>query len=379
MRREPLRIVHLNTERTWRGGEAQLIHLARGLARRGHRQLIVGQPDSPLMARAAAAGLDTVPLRIPSEWSVWPVFRLVKMLRGNSADVIHMHTSHAGTPGGLAARLAGTPVRILSRRVDFSVRGNPLRKAKYEWGIDRIIAVSDGIREVLVRDGIRPEKISVIRSGIDLTAFDPALPREKFRKELGLDDQTPLIGTVGHFADHKGHRYLIEAAPTVIERIPPARFVLVGEGALRQALEARAAGLNLGNRVIFTGFRHDIPSILAALDLFVLPSHLEGLCTSLMDAMAMKKPVVAARTGGVPEVVEDGVTGRLVPPRDSAALAEAVVALMADPGLRTRMGEAARQRVEMRFSAELMVDETERVYNEVLISRKAASFRDGHD
>jgi L-malate glycosyltransferase len=366
MDREPLRIVHVNTERTWRGGEAQLMHLAKGLALRGHRQWIVAQPDSPLLVRAVEAGLETISLAMPADRPVGAIFRLIKILRDHSADVIHMHTSHAATLGGISGRWARTRVKILSRRVDFSVRGNPFRKIKYEWGIDRIIAVSEGIRQVLIRDGIDPDKIGVVRSGIDLTAFDPALPRDRFRKEIGIDEAAPLIGTIGHFADHKGHRYLVEAVPAVLRRLPEARFVLVGEGGLRPTIESQTARMGLEKEILFTGFRKDIPSILAAIDLFVLPSHLEGLCTSLMDAMAMKKPVVATRTGGIPEVVEDGVTGLLVPPRDPGALAEAIVAMMLDPGIRSRMSEAGLARVRERFSVGSMVDGTEEIYFSVL-------------
>jgi glycosyltransferase involved in cell wall biosynthesis len=375
MDREPLRIVHVNTENTWRGGEAQLLHLARGLARRGHRQWIVCRPGGPLLTRAAAAGLETHPLPMPSGWAIGSVFGLFRLLRAHSADVLHMHTSHAGTLGGIAGTLAGTRACILSRRVDFSVRGNPLRKLKYEWGIDRVVAVSEGIRRVLIDDGIRPGKISVVRSGIDLSAFDPNRSGNGFRKELGIDESVPLIGTVGHFADHKGHRYLVEAAPSVLKRIPGARFVLVGEGALRPTVEAQAAGLNLKDELIFTGFRDDIPSILAALDLFVLPSHLEGLCTSLMDAMAMGKPVVATRTGGVPEVVDDGITGRLVPTKDPGALADGIVEVMRDPQIRRRMGRAGLARVRERFSAEAMVEGTEKIYREILGMKAARTVR----
>lgn len=365
-----LRIVHINTERTWRGGEAQLLHLSKGLSKRGHRQWVVGQPGSPLLERAGTEGLETVALPMQSEFSLPAIWRLARLFRELQVQVVHMHTSHACTIGGMAAKIAAVPVKIISRRVDFSIRSNPFRKLKYGWGADRIIAISEGVRDVLIRDGINPEQIVVIRSGIDLSGFDPTIPPELFRKEIGVDSATPIIGNIAHFADHKGHRYLIEAAGRVVAQIPDARFVLVGDGELRKTVEEQVARLGLSKTVIFTGFRTDIPKILAAIDLFVLSSHLEGLCSSIMDAMAMGIAVVATRTGGVPEVVEEGVTGLLVPPRDPVALSGAILRLMGDPKRRRQMGQAGRRRVTARFSAEVMVEATEKLYRLILAQKK---------
>ena len=181
----------------------------------------------------------------------------------------------------------------------------------------------------------------------------------------------PVIGHVGHFADHKGHRYLVEAVPAILRRFPDIKVVLVGEGELRSEVEAQVNRLGIVKSVIFTGFRTDISSILASFDLFVLPSHLEGLCTSVMDAMAVGLPVVATRTGGVPEVVEDGETGLLVPPRDPDALADGVLRMLNDPGLRYRMGQAGRRRVLDHFSADAMVEGTENIYYEILKKKGA--------
>ena len=362
----PLRIAHIDTERTWRGGEAQLLHLAIGLSKRGHRQWVVGQPGSPLLERAGEGGLETVVLPMPSEFSLPAIWKLSRLLQKQEIQVVHLHTSHACTLGGLAAKLASVPVKIISRRVDFSIRSNPFRKLKYGWGTDRIIAISEGVRDVLVRDGINPEQVVVIRSGIDLSRFDPIIPPELFRKEIGVDSATPVIGNIAHFADHKGHRYLIEAAGRVLAHIPEARFVLVGDGELKKSMEEEVARRGLSAAVLFTGFRTDIPKILAAFDLFVLSSHLEGLCSSIMDAMAMGIAVVATRTGGIPEVVEEGGTGLLVPPRDPVALADAILRLMGDPKRRRQMGQAGRRRVTARFSAESMVDETEKLYRLIL-------------
>jgi glycosyltransferase involved in cell wall biosynthesis len=361
-----MRILHLDTERTWRGGEAQLLHLAEGLARRGHFCIVAGQPGSPLLARASEKGLNTEAVAMPSEWSLSAVLSLTRILKRERIQVIHMHASHACTLGGWAARLAGIPVRIISRRVDFSVKGNPFRKLKYQWGVDRIVAISEGVRNVLINDGLDPNRIEVIRSGIDPRPFDPAYPAGEARREFGIEEKSPVIGCIAHFADHKGHRYLIEAASRVAAAIPEVRFLLVGDGELRPQIERQIKELKIEKQVILTGFRNDIPRLLAAMDIVALSSHLEGLGTSLLDAMAMARPVVASRVGGIPEMVEDGVTGRLVPPRDPDALAGVLIELIRRPDEQKRMGEAGRTRMLKTFSADAMVAATEAVYREIL-------------
>jgi glycosyltransferase involved in cell wall biosynthesis len=306
---------------------------------------------------------------MPSEWNLPAVWTLARLLKRERIQVIHMHSSHASTLGGWAARLAKIPVRIISRRVDFSVRSNPLRKVKYQWGVDRIVAISEGVRKVLIEDGLDPNRIVVIRSGIDPRAFDPNYPVGEARREFGIPDRSPVIGCVAHFADHKGHRYLIEAAVRVAAAVPDVRFLLVGDGELRPEIELQIKELKLERHVLLTGFRQDIPRLLAAMDIVVLSSHLEGLGTSLLDAMAMARPVVATRVGGIPEMVEDGVNGLLVPPRDPLALAEALIALIHRPDERKRMGQAGRNRMLEMFSAESMVSATEAVYRKILESK----------
>ncbi|MBI3610829.1 MAG: glycosyltransferase [Nitrospirae bacterium] len=365
-----LRILHLDTERTWRGGEAQLLHLAEGLSRRGHSCIVAGQPDSPLLKRAAEKGLKTEAVAMPSEWSLSAVRTLSRILKHERIQVIHMHTSHACTLGGWAARLARVPVRIISRRVDFSVRSNPFRKLKYQWGVDRIVAISEGVRNVLIEDGLDPDRIEVIHSGIDPRPFEPNFPSGEARREFGIPEKSPVIGCVAYFADHKGHRYLVEAAARVAAAVPEVRFLLVGDGELRPLIERQIKGLGLDKNVILTGFRNDIPRLLAAMDIVALASHLEGLGTSLLDAMAMARPVVATRTGGIPEMVEDGLNGRLVPPRDPAAMAEALIELIRRPDERRRMGKAGRARMLEKFSADAMVAATESLYLKVLSAKK---------
>jgi len=190
--------------------------------------------------------------------------------------------------------------------------------------------------------------------------------REKLRKELDLKEDDLLIGNIGHLVEHKGHRYLIEAMSLVVKRIPQSFLFIAGDGVLREKLERLIAELGLRRRVFLGGVRDDIPDILQAIDLYVQSSIMEGLGTSILDAMAARKPVVATRAGGIPEMIRDGIDGRLVPPADPIALAEAIEELLLDPHKRIEFGSKGREKVERDFSHKRMVRDTLAVYQEIM-------------
>jgi glycosyltransferase involved in cell wall biosynthesis len=204
-----------------------------------------------------------------------------------------------------------------------------------------------------------------VHEGIDL-AHVAAAPVAALHEELWLPQGSPIVGNIAALVPHKGQRHLVEAAALVVRQVPDARFVIAGEGELRTHLEAQIKHLGLEKHVLLTGFRPDVLSLLKAFDIFVMSSVTEGLGTSLLDAMACGKPIVATRAGGIPEVVVDGETGFLVPPRDHHAMADAIVRLLQDPALRERMGAAGLTRVRKRFTSEVMVSNTVRVYQRLL-------------
>ncbi|HEY3099887.1 MAG TPA: glycosyltransferase family 4 protein [Methylomirabilota bacterium] len=242
--------------------------------------------------------------------------------------------------------------------------------------VDRVIAVSEAARAFLISGkGYDPRKIVVVPNGRDLSVFRPGAGGQAVRKELGIDRATPLIGVIGRLEEQKGHVYILEAWPSVLAEFPDARLLLVGDGSLRAALERRAQDLGVTGSVLFAGFRSDVPRVLDALDVLALPSLYEGMPLTAIEASAMAKPVVATAVDGTPEVVRDGRTGRLVPPRDVVALSRALRSVLRDPAAAKRLGSAGRDLVFNRFDLTRQVDATARVYREtasVLPQRVAA-------
>lgn len=369
-----MKTLHIDTERTWRGGEQQTIFLAKNLIKLGHAATIVCQPDSPLALRAKQEKIETYEGKMRGEVDIIAVLKLAFLLNQNDYDIVHMHTSHAHTLGVLAVLFSGVSAKkVVSRRVDFSIKKHYTSHLKYLWGVDRYIAVSKAVKNVLIKDGIPSEKIAVVHDGIDFGRFNgmglkgrETLP---LRQEFDVKPSTFVIGNVAHLADHKGHQYLIKSIPYVLKEFPDVKFFIVGDGELRSPLQELANKLNLNDKLIFTGFRKDVPQFLEFFDLFVLSSHLEGLCSALLEALAMRKPVVVTAAGGVPEIIKDGVNGILVPTKNPEALAAGIIRMIRDRNMAKKMGENGRQTVETRFSVEKMVMETLDVYTELMLAK----------
>jgi glycosyltransferase involved in cell wall biosynthesis len=359
-------ILHLNTETGWRGGEAQTLRLAQGLARHGHRSLIAAQPDGALLPRAAAAGLPVLPLAMRGELDLGAARLLAEAIRRERVDLLHYHTAHAVSLGTLASLFSGRRPAVAARRVSFPVRGGPLGRIKYTWRVDRVVAVSEAIRRRLIAQGFDPRRVAVVHSGIDPERFARG-DGARFRASIaGFAGGPPagafLIGTAGHLAAHKGIDLFIEAAAQAAVELPRARFVVVGQGEEEARLRDLAERRGLAGRIAFAGFREDMPDVFAGLDLFALSSRSgEGSPAVLKEAMAAGVPIAATALDGVEEMLEDGRHGLLTPPGNAPALARAMIILASDAGLRARLREAARQRVQ-EFTADRMVEKTEAVY-----------------
>jgi glycosyltransferase involved in cell wall biosynthesis len=356
-----MKIVHLDAHVPWRGGEQQVLYLCRWLHEQGYENTVICPPQSALYQRMRQAGLPVVPLVMRHEVDLAAAWQLAQYLRRHQVDILHMHTPHAHTIGVLACLVASHVRKVVSRRVDFPPIRHVFSGWKYRLPRIQYLTVSEAIRRVLLQSGIPPQCVQTIHSGIDLRRFE-----EVADAPAVFPAGTRIIGTVGHLAGHKGQRYLLEAMPSLLAEEPRLGLVVAGDGDLRATLEAQAVSLGIAEQVHFTGFRQDIVAVMRQFEVFVFPSSLEGLGTATLDAMALGKPVVATRAGGIPEVVQDGVTGMLVPPRDPHALAQAILHLLRHPEHGQTLGEAGRKRVEQHFTAERMATQTLHVYQRLL-------------
>ena len=342
-----MKVAHLDTGRTWRGGQGQVLLLLRGLRALGVEQLLLA-PPGPLLERAAAEGFETRAWASHGELDPVASVGAWRALARFGADVAHLHSAHAHALGVLPARAAGVRGVVVSRRVDFAVGGHALSRLKYALPVDLYYCISRGVMDVMRASGVPAEKLALVPSGIDLAAVraEGAAPAADLRAWLRLPELARVVGTVASLAPHKNHALLLEAVPEILRRDPSAVFVWLGEGECRAALERRRAALGLESRVLMPGFRPDARALMKQFDLFVLTSHLEGLCTSLLDAQALAVPIVATAVGGIPEVVTDGSSGRLVRRLEPQSVAEAVAGALADPAARAAWVAGGSRAVE---------------------------------
>jgi glycosyltransferase involved in cell wall biosynthesis len=298
------------------------------------------------------------------------ILSLINIIQLHNIDIVHTHLySRSNFYGRGAAMIAGVPVIVATEHGP--VGGSSWKKRLSDrmlWRYtDHIVAVCEAVRPPLLkRNRTTPPKVSVIYNGVDLDRFAIKRSKHQVRQDLHLEADAPVIGVIARLDAVKGHQYLLEAMPEILMSIPQAQLMFVGTGPLEQWLHQRIAQLALKSHVLFLGLRRDIPELLKAMDVFVLPSLCEGLALALLEAMACCLPVVASRVGGIPEVVEDGRTGVLVPPGDSDALAQAIIVLLKDEEKRHRMGMLGKERVLSQFTAQHSVAQLEALYESLL-------------
>ena len=367
--------LHIDTARSWRGGQSQVMYTVMGLRAQRQRTALVAHPDGELFRRMSE-GTDLIPLAPRNEIDLAAAWRLSRVIKQLRPEIVHAHDPHAVAMAATALSITSPtpmPVLVASRRIEFRVGHNSFSRWKYGQ-VDGFIANSRAIGDRLVADGIPRTKISVVNEGVDverIVRMQPANVHAAFY----LPTQAPVIGNVAALVPHKGQHHLIDAAAIAVKQVPDARFVIVGDGELRQSLEDQIRHKHLERHVFLAGFRADALELTKGFDVFAMSSTSEGMCTALVDAMAASKPAVATTAGGIPEVMADGETGFLVQPRDHEAMAAPIVQLLRDPALRARMGQAALRRARERFTVERMVQGTIAVYEALHADRSHASRR----
>ena len=361
-----LRILMVDSEETWRGGEAQLELLMKGLTAAGYQVALAAAPNSAITGRAEALGITTYSVPIAGSMDVKAAWKLRRIFSDDSFDIIHSHSSHAHGISVLACvGYPGRPAHVVSRRVDFRISRNPMSAWKYRRGADVFLAISNGVRDVLISCGVKPQKIKLVPSGIDPGKFERMKDASYVREEFSLQQAKWLVGNVAALAPHKSQIDFIDAAEQVGKSIEGVTFLIVGEGKLRQQLERRAGERGMSDKIIFTGFRDDPLEILSTFDCFVMSSRLEGLCTSIMDAQALGVPVVATNTGGIPDLIEHEKTGLLVPPGQPSELAQAIIRMLSESELQTSCARLAKEKATQ-YDYRCMVEGTIAAYQAVM-------------
>ncbi|MBM4260372.1 MAG: glycosyltransferase [Deltaproteobacteria bacterium] len=356
--RRLLKILHIDPERNWGGGEAQVLGLLTYLAKQGHRQYLLAHPQGQLWPRAQDSNVSLIPMIARNDLAVRPAWAIRRLIQRENFDIVHLHTKRAHA---LAAWFAAGSRRakfVVTRRMDYPEKSSARARWLYNRGADGVVAISQKIADLLRDAGVEERKIRVVYSGIEPARFR--------RPRLGSTPVGAIVGTVAVLEERKGLRYLIEAAAQLREQGLPIEYRIAGAGPLSAELQELARRLGVADRVQFCGFVSDPAAFLAELDIFVMPSLFEGLGVAALEAMAAGKPVVASKVGGLAESVLDGETGLLVEPGDAAALADAILQLLQAPERAAGMGRRGAARVEQRFSLDQMARTNEAFYYELL-------------
>ncbi len=385
MEKKKIKIAHVITRLIKGGAQENVLLTARHLAERGLDVYLVSGFTSGPEGHISLDGIkDTVKFFTIPELTreinvVKDIIAFIKLylfIKRNKFDIVHTHTSKAGILGRLAASLARTPVIIHTPHGHLFYGHFNILKTGFFIQLekamalltDRIITLTEIGKREHIKFGISGEdKFTVISDGIELAKFlDYSADSREARREFGIPDDAPVVGIIARLVAVKGHRYLLDAFKMVLHAHPAARLLIVGDGVLKGRLVAYARDIGISANVIFAGLRYDIPRVISACDIITLSSLNEGLGIAILEAMAMKKPVVASDSGGIPEIVKDGEAGYLVPPKDPAAMAERIGALIDDPAASRSMGENGLKKINASFSIEAKIDELERLYNELL-------------
>ena len=358
-----MKILHVETGRHLYGGPQQVIYLMTALRELGHDNMLICPPGSGIDSAARQASIPVRNLFCAGDLDLPFAYRLAQFIGQAKPDIVHCHSRRgADVLGGLAASFADVPA-VVSRRVDnteirllATLRYRPFRK---------VIAISEAIADVLRDRGVESERLTVIRSAVDVAQFTEAGDCEAFRREFGIADDTTVIAAAGQLIPRKGHIYLLQAVADLRRDHPGIRVIIFGEGYLGNQLRAQVATLGLGDVVQFAGFRDDLDSFVGCFDIFAHPALAEGLGVAALKASAAAVPVVGFAAGGLPEAVVHDVTGLLVPPEDVDGLRNAIARLIGDDTLSQRLGRAGRERMQKEFSIATMAREHVALYQSI--------------
>jgi glycosyltransferase involved in cell wall biosynthesis len=352
------------------GQELAVILHAEALAKRGHDLRLILEPDSPIARMALDKQLPVTLMTMRKSSYLRAIVSLRALLARHRPDILQVNSSRDSWIGAMASRLIQPRPKLLRiRHISAPLNRNLMTRLLYRRLFDMVVVTGGDKtkRELVKRDGLSADRVAAFPIGLDVDYFRPAAPDRDLRLEFALPNDHLLVGLISYLRSYKGHEYFIEAARIIASQRDDVTFVIVGEGPEEQTLRSRIGQLRLETRIRMLGFRQDLLNVFRSFNVFAIPS-VEGdtIPQVLMQALAVGIPVVSTTVGSIPDVVIQGETGFVVPPRDAAALAERIAALLDDAALRARLGAQGRSLVERSYSLEHMLDRLERVYERLL-------------
>lgn len=360
-------ILHTESSKGWGGQEIRIFLESVGLKKRGAKVIVLCQPDSILASKISEEGIEVRKCRMKKNYDVFAVKNILSLIKTEKVDIINTHSGRDSFLAGIAGRLSSIkPVIVRTRHLALPITS----KLTYSLLPHKIVTTSEYVRQYLISQNIPQKKIIAVPTGVDMRIFNVGTAKNILRKELNIGDDADIIGTIAILRFKKGHHVFLKAAPEILKMFPKTIIVFAGDGPQEENIRNKIKELKLTNNVFLLGLRHDIPNILKSLDIFVLPTLQESLPQSVMQAMAMGKPVIATRVGGVPEVVEDGVSGILVESENPNALSDGIISLLKNKERMKKMGDAGRKIVEGKYSVEAMVERMYNFYESLIRERK---------
>ena len=362
-------ILHTESSTGWAGQEMRIILEAREMKKLGHHIIIAAQPCSGIIPAIEREGFDKEILSMKKKDFITSIIQFVTIISKHNVDIVNTHSSWDSWIASIAARISSRkPIIIRTRHLSTPVSKGLLSRIVYQYLPHLVITTGNSIRESLININCFPhDKIVSIPTGVDLDVFCPRPVNNKLCSKFGISKEGKAIGTIAALRSWKGHDYLLEAAKILIEKRKDIKFVIAGAGPRYNHLVEKAKSMGITNHVLFLGYRDDIPDILSMLDVVVLPSYAnEGVPQSILQAMAMGKPVVASSAGSIPEVVHNKETGILVEPKNANALAEGIVSMLDNHDFARTVAANARKLIETKYSLRHMVSGIEEIYNDLM-------------
>ncbi|MBI5047355.1 MAG: glycosyltransferase family 4 protein [Deltaproteobacteria bacterium] len=360
----PFTILHTESSTGWGGQENRTLKESIGLKKMGVRVIIACPPDSRLAKIGTENGIEIRTIKMASSFSPFAISFLLKIIKQENVSIVCTHSGNDSMLGAIAGRISTRkPIIVRTRHLALPITS----KITYSLFPHMIVTVSEYVKRYLVKGkGIAEDKVISIPTGVDLKKFNPDIVKTVSREELNILSDAVIVGTIAILRRKKGHHTLLDAIPLVLKELPKTIFLFAGDGPQKENIEKKILELGISQNVKLLGLRNDIPELLKTIDLFVLPTLQEALGTSFLEAMAMRKPVVGTWVGGVPEVINDGVSGILVEPENPTTLAEAIINLLKDRDKMNKMGDEGRKIVEKKYSVDVMVTSLFNFYNSLM-------------